>query len=370
MVDERTARTWWTGLQRDPLARMGMKRPPKHALVGLVLGTGQDNDPVGEALRRIAFQRACVGFARSRGHVVSGRVGDRGITLLPDDAEAGGRARAHLVDLATRVAAIARRFELKLHVGIALADKAGSLVSHRTRSVPPRRSRGACRWRSLRRSPTRRHRPCATSGPACRSGVEEHPSHLSVRFERYLEAVLSHTGYRVDMARGHLQIGLERLAEPLLTTGALDPKSFDEICRTVDVARGPDSVAELVLTYRRIVVDIERAIETPTVARQERSTRRALLFVHEHLAKPLSLVQSPKIAGFAPDYFRPLKEEEGLSFGRYVQKHRLERAKQLLAGTTLGVGRVAQLSGFRSRTNFQRLFKESTGETPAHYRRF
>src|SRR6185369_11330731 len=160
--------------------------------------------------------------------------------------------------------------------------------------------------------------------------------------------------------------GVERLAEPLLTTGALDAKSFDEICRTVDAARDPDSISELVLAYRRVVTDIERAIDTPTVARQERSTRRALRFVHEHLAEPMSLARVARIAGFAPDYFsRLLKEEEGLGFEQYVQKRRLERAKQLLAGTKLGIGRIAQLSGFRSRTNFQRLFKESTGETPA-----
>lgn len=372
MVDERTAHTWLTGLRRDPLALLGMRRPPKNALVGLLLGRQQDSDPVDRALRRAAFQRACVGLARSRGHVVSGRVGDRGVTLLPDDSETAGRAQANLVDLATRASALARRFELKLHVGIALAQKAGSLVmSHRAALAAAEKalSRGVS-LELAESEPDPSSQALRHLRASLGAGMEEHPGHLAVRFERYTQAVLSHTSYRVETARGHLQIGLERLAEPLLTAGALDPKSFDEICRTVDVARDRESVSELVLTYRRIVADIERAIETPTTARQERSTRRALLFVHEHLAEPLRLGRVARIAGFAPDYFsRLLKEEEGLSFERYVQKHRLERAKHLLAGTVLGVGRVAQLSGFRSRTNFQRLFKESTGQTPAQYRR-
>jgi two-component system response regulator YesN len=77
-----------------------------------------------------------------------------------------------------------------------------------------------------------------------------------------------------------------------------------------------------------------------------------------------------RVAGFAPDYFSTLlKEEEGTTFEQYVQRHRLERAKHLLSGTSMSIGRVAYLSGFRSRTYFQRLFKQSIGKTPKEYRR-
>ena len=155
-----------------------------------------------------------------------------------------------------------------------------------------------------------------------------------------------------------------------LTTGVLDPKSLDEICRSVERDSGADTALELTRDYRRVVSDIERAIEAPTSARQDRSTRRAVAFIQEHLAEPLTRVQVARVAGVAPQYFsRLLKRDEGLSFESYVQKRRLERAKHMLRGTRLDIARIAQLSGFKSRTYFQRLFKESTGITPATYRK-
>jgi AraC-like DNA-binding protein len=370
MVDERTAHTWQTGLQRDPLARMGMRRPAKHVVVGLVIGR-PDDDPLDALLRRAAFQRACVGLARRRRHVVCGQVGDRGITLLPDSAASGESARAELTDLARRAAEVGRRFRLAVHAGIALSEGGSLPLSYRAALAAAEKA--LSRSTSLELAQAR----VETSSHALRHiranlsvGVEERPSHLSARFERYVAAVLAHTGYQVASARAHLQAGLERLAEPLLLGGALDPKSFDQICVGLEGARAPDSVSELLQAYRRVVTDIEHAIEAPTAARQEQSIRRALSFVHEHLAEPLGLPRVARIAGFAPGYFsKLLEQEEGLGFEQYVQKHRLERAKHLLAETTLSIGRIAQLSGFRSRTYFQALFKASTGRTPTEYRR-
>jgi transcriptional regulator GlxA family with amidase domain len=47
---------------------------------------------------------------------------------------------------------------------------------------------------------------------------------------------------------------------------------------------------------------------------------------------------------------------------------RVERAKQLLSGTQLGLQRVAQLAGFSTRHHFGHMFKSRTGETPGAYR--
>ena len=88
-------------------------------------------------------------------------------------------------------------------------------------------------------------------------------------------------------------------AEPLLSSGQLDPKSFDELCASVE-QRGSDTVAAMLDAYRGVVVDIERALHSPTAARQDRSTRRALRFIREHLGEPLTLPQVSRIAGFAP----------------------------------------------------------------------
>jgi len=96
-----------------------------------------------------------------------------------------------------------------------------------TRGLPmvygePRPERSANRLRKLRSELS--------------DNVAERPNLLSPRFDKYVEAVLSHCGYRVQDARAHLQAGLERLAEPLLASGALDEKSFEALYAAMERA--------------------------------------------------------------------------------------------------------------------------------------
>ncbi|HEV8244229.1 MAG TPA: AraC family transcriptional regulator, partial [Polyangiaceae bacterium] len=193
---------------------------------------------------------------------------------------------------------------------------------------------------------------------------------LAPTFDRYVEAVLAASGYEIEATRARLDAGLERLLEPLLLNGALDVRSFEELFRTIPDETNEVPIASLVEAYRHAVRGIESTLHAPAAARQERNVRRALQFMREHLSEPLSLAQVARVAGFAPDHFSVLlKRELGKSFSLHLQGLRLERAKQLLLGTSLQVSRVAQLCGFKSRTSFQRLFRQSTATTPAEYQR-
>jgi AraC-like DNA-binding protein len=200
--------------------------------------------------------------------------------------------------------------------------------------------------------------------------VGEPSNRLSPRFERYLEAVLVHTGYHFETTRSHLEAGLERLVEPLLASGALDEKSFDDVCAVLErEEQSAGTVSALVAPYRRAVAEVERALESPTAARQDRSMRRALEFMREHLSDPLTRAQVARVAGFAPGHFsRLLVNQEGKAFNRYVQEIRVTRAKQMLAATSLSIEQVGQLSGFPSRTYFHRAFKAAARLTPVQYR--
>jgi AraC family transcriptional regulator len=62
------------------------------------------------------------------------------------------------------------------------------------------------------------------------------------------------------------------------------------------------------------------------------------------------------------------KREEKLSLGRYTQKLRIERAKQLLGETAMSIDHVRKLAGFRSRAHFYRAFQQSEGVTPMAFR--
>jgi AraC-like DNA-binding protein len=370
MVDDRTEQRWWTPIMADTLTRLDMKSPPRHAVVGLLRGRPDEPDPIDEALRRHAFQRAATRLTRGWGGLVCGRVGDHGIVILAAGTSSGTRARTSLVDVAARASQAASRFGFRLHCGIAVGSESQSLADRYRAAL-------AAADRALfRREPTVVAPDVAE--PAFKSltqlrirlaaGLEEHPDLLAARFERYIEAVLEHAGYALDAASAHLEAGLGRFAEPWLASGQLDFKDFDELCTPI-AKGGSASVPELVAAYRAVVAHLERAVINPTVARQDRSVERALAFMRDHLAEPLTLPRVAKVARFAPSHFsRLLRREQGMPFERYLFRLRLERAKHILSTTPLNIGRVAERSGFRSRTHFQQVFRKATGETPLAYR--
>ena len=363
---------WSTRDAADSLSGLGLERVPRHVVVGLLSSRPNEQDPVDALIRRDTFQRACVALARQQGGMVAGKVGDHGVLFLVDHVASEARTRGKLTDLVTRVAHSAKRVGLRLHAGASSSADAGGLAARYraalwaaekalTRGLPmvygePRPERSANRLRKLRSELS--------------DNVAERPNLLSPRFDKYVEAVLSHCGYRVEDARAHLQAGLERLAEPLLASGALDEKSFEALYAAMErAAEDARTVVSLVASYRHAISDIEGALRSPTAARQERGTQRAVAFLREHSGEPLTRKQVARVAGFAPDYFsRIFKRDVGSTFEDHLLELRLGRAKQMLSGTSLAVERIGQMCGFRSRSYFHRMFKRKTSVTPIEFR--
>lgn len=53
---------------------------------------------------------------------------------------------------------------------------------------------------------------------------------------------------------------------------------------------------------------------------------------------------------------------------RYINSLRMQKAKELLSNTTIGIGEIAELIGFQSIHYFSRFFKEKENCTPVEYR--
>ena len=200
--------------------------------------------------------------------------------------------------------------------------------------------------------------------------AEEHPEQLSARFEPYVEAASMHCGYRIEPARAELEIAFEYIADALARSGALGPKSRQAMRQRLDrEANQARTMSALSAAYRRAVADTSEAIRHPVRARQDRSLRGAVEYIHEHYGEPLDLPKVAKVAGFTPKYFSELfRKRERMTFERYLAKLRLDRATQLLSGTDLTVTRVAELSGYTSPQYFCRAFRRGKRTTPAAFR--
>jgi AraC-like DNA-binding protein len=369
MVDERTTNLWAGSYRASGRLLFGLPRTADQVGVALFVNRRPDPEPVDDLLRRDALQRACADLARRTGHAISGRVGDYGVTFLSAVTGSPSRKRERLLDLAEKAANVARRFGFGLHVGVSSLPSSASLCDQYQAALEAAETAVSQGVRVVTPSPRAQPPGFALGRLRQHLGelVEQRAAGLPAQFDRYLEAVAQHSGYRFDAARAHAEAGLERMTEALLKNGGLDEKSLlDMVQRLERDTRGARTIGELFAVYRRAVADITNAIERPVPARRDRSLRRAMDYVHQHYGEPLSLHDVSHVAGFAPNYFSLLfKRREKVTFERYLRNLRVDRAKQLLSTTDLDVQRVAQLCGFGTGQYMARVFRRTLGMTPS-----
>lgn len=106
---------------------------------------------------------------------------------------------------------------------------------------------------------------------------------------------------------------------------------------------------------------------------QARSRRaalsRALKHVRDHLTERISLATVAGAVDLSPTYLAHLvKKETGKTFTDLLTERRMDRARELLAHTTLKIADVAQAVGFEDEAYFARRFRQRYGLPPGRYR--
>lgn len=61
-------------------------------------------------------------------------------------------------------------------------------------------------------------------------------------------------------------------------------------------------------------------------------------------------------------------EVEGIPIEKYVIRHKIERAKELLVYDELSISEIADMLGYSSVAHFSNQFKQVTGFTPSHFK--
>jgi AraC-like DNA-binding protein len=372
IIDLRTYRAWLSQARARALALMGCDKLPEHAVVGLMLGRDKMIDPLEDWLKRDAFQRACVETMRRRGNVLCGRIANHGLVLLVSDSASGSRLTSRLRDVVERAAALAKRFDLRLCMGACAADVAETLPDRYQSALAAAEqalSRGIPIVHAAQ-SPRPARSLVGEQRNLVAAAVAESPALLSPRFDRFLEVLLVHCSHRLEPVRAHLEAAFEQVMDALRATGTVHDKNVADLRQTLErAATDAETVRDLSAAFRAAIADVESTLLRPPEARRDRSVRRALDFVRDHLSEPLSVAKVARVAGFAPRYFSKLfVQSEKKTFHRYVLEARLERAKHMLLATTLTAEKVGQLTGFPTRSHFHRAFRQHEGMAPLEYR--
>lgn len=99
------------------------------------------------------------------------------------------------------------------------------------------------------------------------------------------------------------------------------------------------------------------------------STAAARAWALEHLHQPLGLRELAAHARMSVRTFtRRFREETGLSAGRWITQHRIERARHLLENTDLVIDQVARHSGFGTAAALRQQMNAMLGVSPSEYR--
>ncbi|HZG78922.1 MAG TPA: helix-turn-helix domain-containing protein [Paenibacillus sp.] len=92
-------------------------------------------------------------------------------------------------------------------------------------------------------------------------------------------------------------------------------------------------------------------------------------YILDHLAEDVSLVRLGELTGFNPSYLsRLFKQVTGTNISDLIHQARLNKAKELLAGTSLKIHEIAAAIGLDSPAYFAKFFRKLTGMTPQEYR--
>ena len=97
--------------------------------------------------------------------------------------------------------------------------------------------------------------------------------------------------------------------------------------------------------------------------------KRALAYLHQNYARPLARWEIAEAVGVSEDYLsRVFSRELGLSPWDYLNRYRMQRAKELLRRTNDSIRSIAHQVGFKDQAYFSRVFRKQTGSSPNEFR--
>jgi len=141
----------------------------------------------------------------------------------------------------------------------------------------------------------------------------------------------------------------------------------------LDQKKSLDNIFETNAIMRLLLSVFFRDYSHPQVVNTLHGIKRfenVLEYIQDSLDTPMTIRQLAKMANLNPTYFSNLFSKLiGTPPLQYINKRRVEKAQELLLGTTETLYQIAQQVGFGDEYYFARLFKKNVGISPDYYRK-
>ncbi len=153
-----------------------------------------------------------------------------------------------------------------------------------------------------------------------------------------------------------VETDLKRLEEAYFQTRVLKKKQYEAVLRLLTIF-----AQHLASLSNQLMVTAEK-VESPLVS-------RAKLYITEHQDEEVSLRQVAAAVNTSAFYFcKMFKQATGLTFTDYLARTRIEKVKNLLLNPHKRISEVAYETGFQSLSQFNRVFRRVTGQSPTVWR--
>ena len=138
------------------------------------------------------------------------------------------------------------------------------------------------------------------------------------------------------------------------------------------ISAGSDGLYTFCLSFFRTFRKEERRLVLPLRginANTPPTLRKAMAYIHTHLADDIMLEDAAMAAGISPRSLSRLFSDVDTTFSDFLRYQRVIRSLELMADNTMTIKEIAYDTGFSTPGNFNRSFKQVMGIAPSEMRR-
>ncbi len=130
-----------------------------------------------------------------------------------------------------------------------------------------------------------------------------------------------------------------------------------------------DAILRLLASFAAHLSLVANGLALQQAAAEPPAVARARAFIAERLSEEIALRDVAAAARMSTFYFcKVFKAATGLTLTDYIARARIEHVKQLLFNPNMRVSEAAFAVGFQSLSQFNRVFRRVTGESPSAHR--
>lgn len=130
-----------------------------------------------------------------------------------------------------------------------------------------------------------------------------------------------------------------------------------------------NEISEVTGLYLKMLFDLTDRVHGIEETNFSKAVIECRNYIFNHLYENITLEQLSELASLNRNYLSELfKKEVGMSIIEYIQRERIEEAKELLLSTNNSILDICISLSFSDQSYFTKVFKKFTGATPKQYR--